>query len=143
MREYQNADYRSIYTSEPFSVPTVGQCWLIIFIEDLQEANSEVPDELKWWTALFLVCPSLAGDKKIQAGLDLIGFKGKPTFENNAVALAEAGNRAILWESQSDDWEPDLNNAQCKAEWFMEDAKRLLPLLRAKTFGQTGYEQMQ
>ena len=28
MREYQNADYRSIYTN-PVAVPGIGDCWLM------------------------------------------------------------------------------------------------------------------
>ena len=40
MSEYQNADYRSIYTSEPIDVPAVGDCWLMVFVEPTNENDS-------------------------------------------------------------------------------------------------------
>jgi len=144
MHEYQNADYRSIYNSDPFDVPTVGRCWLVIFIEDVQECD-DVPDSDRWWTVLFLVSPTMAGPEKVQGALDFIGWQGErrpPTETDEAVALAEAGNRLVLWERQTGDWEPDLEEAQREAERFLADPGRLRPFLRAVTFERTGYDHL-
>ena len=143
MREYQNADYRSIYTSDPIDVPTVGECWLIIFIEEIECEDAKVaPNRDEWWTALFLVSPIVAGPEQIQDGLDLIGFSGQPDPTDQAVALAEAGNRIILWDRQSDDWEPDLEETQREAEKFMAEPTLLLPFLNRIVFGKKGYDSL-
>ena len=131
MIEYQNADYRSIYASKPFDLAGVGECRLIIFIEDVQEADSNVPDAEKFWTALFLVSPGLAGPAVVKDCLEAtVGYKGEPTPTEAAVGLAEFGKRVVLWDRQTGDWGPDLKEAKRQAKWYLENPElRLRPYI--------------
>jgi len=114
MREYQNADYRSIYTS-PVDVPGVGECWLMVFVEPTNENDSDRP-EGETWTALFLVSAVLETADTIKDCLEATeGYKGEPTPEEAAVGLAEFGKRIILWENVSLDGDADLQAAQLEA----------------------------
>ena len=114
MREYQNADYRSIYTN-PVAVPGIGDCWLVAFIEPTNEYDADRP-EGETWTALFLVSPALAGPAVVKDCLEAtVGYEGEPTPEEAAVGLAEFGKRIILWENTSQDGEADLEAVQGEA----------------------------
>ena len=114
MREYQNADYRSIYT-DPVDVPGVGPCWLVLFVEPTNENDSSRPED-ETWTALFLVAPALVGAAVVKDCLEAtVGYKGEPTPEEAAVGLAEFGKRIILWENVSQDGDADLESAQAEA----------------------------
>ena len=146
LKTYQDADYRSIYTSRPFDVPTLGECRLVIFVEDMAEYG-DVPPAGQWWTALFLIAPDFAGDATIQDSLDFIGWAGErrsPNKEDMAVALAEAGYRLVLWERETSDWEADLAAAKQEAYKLQRNSNpaQLCRLLPAVTFGETGYEHL-
>ncbi len=132
MRKYQDADYRTIHVSEPFDVAPLGKCWLVLFCEDGREQGSDVPDNIRWWSALFLVCPAWAGADKVRDSLDFIGFPRPPQPVDEAVALAEAGHRYILYERQSDDWEADEAAALEEARRWLADPGRLEDLLAAR-----------
>jgi len=114
MREYQNADYRSIYT-EPIAVPGIGDCWLMVFTEPTNENDSSRPED-ETWTALFLVSSCLETADTIKDCLEAtVGYKGEPTPEEAAVGLAEFGKRITLWEKVSEEGEADLEVAQREA----------------------------
>jgi len=118
MIEYQNADYRSIWVSQPFRVPKLGQAFLVIIVEDMQECDEQIPDKEKFWTALCLVAPLSVAAGRAQTALDFVGWRGErgePTAIDKAVALAEAGDRIVLWEAQTGDWKPDLAGAKAEA----------------------------
>lgn len=131
MIEYQNADYRSIYAGMAFDLSGVGECRLIIFIEDVQEADGNAPDAERFWTALFLVSPGLAGPAVVKECLEAtVGCKGEPTPTEAAVGLAEFGKRVVLWNRQTGDWEPDLEEAKRQAKWYLENPElRLRPYI--------------
>ncbi|MEN6367752.1 MAG: hypothetical protein ABFC88_13150 [Thermoguttaceae bacterium] len=143
MTEYQNADYRSIYVGQPFDLPRVGECRLVIFVEDMGEYDAS--QDGTFWTALFLVAPAFAGNDRIQESLEFIGWRGErrpPRPIDKAIALAEAGYRLVLWERETDNPDADLDAAKWQATRYYHLTNELLPFLPAVTFGETGYRHL-
>ena len=102
MREYQNANYRSIYT-EPIAVPGIGDCWLMVFTEPTNENDSSRPED-ETWTALFLVSSCLETADTIKDCLEAtVGYKGEPTPEEAAIArtLREETLLEVMYELPS------------------------------------------
>lgn len=139
---YQNCDYRSIWVLGTIEVPTIGKAYLLIFVEDMRECT-QVPDEDRFWTALFLVAPMYSGPQAIQSGLDLIGWDKSrtPTDTDEAVALAEDGTRIVLWETQVE--EGKEQEAYNEAQKFFANPELVLPKLKGTKFGKTGYQWLQ
>ncbi len=108
LHEYQNADYRSIYT-KPVAISGIGECWIVLILEPTNETDASRPED-ETFAGLYLVSPKLAGPEIIKECLQATtGFVYPYSPEKAAVALAEFGKRIKLVEETREDGELLLN----------------------------------